>query len=187
MLTVIIYNKKQKQKKMKITDINLMTTSPHIKREVQWKYLEEHLEDQIKKYCLQIDPDFQRGRVWSEDQKIKYVEYCLKGGPYHRDILLNHPGWMNSFEGEYVLVDGLQRLTAVTQFIKNNLPVFNGVYLNDFDYPRNLLGGQFSVFCINTLKTRKEVLQWYLDLNTGGVVHTLSEIERVRGLIEQES
>jgi hypothetical protein len=169
---------------MKITDIELMTASPQIRREVQWKYLEEHLEDQVNKYDLQVDPDFQRGRVWTEEQKTRYVEYCLKGGAYHRDILLNHPGWMNDFEGEFVLVDGLQRLTAITQFIKNKLPIFNGVYLNDFDHPRKLLGGQISFFCINTLKTRKEVLQWYLDLNTGGVVHTNEEIERVRGLLE---
>jgi hypothetical protein len=172
---------------MKIADIKLMTASPQIRREVQWKYLVEHLEDQVRKYDLQIDPDFQRGRVWSEEQKSKYVEYCLKGGAYHRDILLNHPGWMKSFEGEFVLVDGLQRLTAITQFIKNKLPVFGGVYLNHFDHPRKLLGGQISFFCINTLKTRKEVLQWYLDLNTGGVVHTNEEIERVRGLLKQES
>jgi hypothetical protein len=32
------------------------------------------------------------------------------------------------------------------------------------------------VFAVNDLPTRAAVLQWYLDLNTGGVVHTSHEI-----------
>jgi hypothetical protein len=39
---------------------------------------------------------------------------------------------------------------------------------------------------VNELKTRREVLQWYLDLNAGGVVHTTKEIERVRELLAKE-
>jgi hypothetical protein len=39
---------------------------------------------------------------------------------------------------------------------------------------------------INDLKTKKEVLQWYLDFNTGGTVHTEEEIVKVKKLLEQE-
>jgi hypothetical protein len=35
-------------------------------------------------------------------------------------------------------------------------------------------------------KTRAEVLQWYLDLNTGGVVHTDEEIAKVERMLEAE-
>ena len=40
---------------------------------------------------------------------------------------------------------------------------------------------------IATLKTRKEVLQWYLDFNTGGVIHTDKEINKVKDLLRKES
>jgi hypothetical protein len=39
---------------------------------------------------------------------------------------------------------------------------------------------------VNDLKTREEVLQWYLDLNSGGVVHTEEELNRVREMLEKE-
>lgn len=37
---------------------------------------------------------------------------------------------------------------------------------------------------INNLKTEKEVLQWYIDMNAGGTPHIKSEIERVKKMIE---
>ena len=36
----------------------------------------------------------------------------------------------------------------------------------------------------NNLKTKKEVLQWYIDMNTGGTLHTAEEIKRVKKLID---
>ena len=41
-------------------------------------------------------------------------------------------------------------------------------------------------FFVNDLKTRKEVLQWYVDLNAGGTVHTEAEIDKVRKLLVLE-
>ena len=39
---------------------------------------------------------------------------------------------------------------------------------------------------INNLQTRKEVLQWYIELNSGGTVHTDAEIDRVKKLLRKE-
>jgi hypothetical protein len=137
---------------------------------------------------LDLDPYFQRGHVWSDDKQIAYVEFCLKGGESSRDILFNSPNWMSTYKGEMVLVDGKQRLEAVRKFIRNELPIFGGNYLNDFDDPRLLLRRDaYFIFKVNTLKTKKEVLQWYLDLNTGGVVHTEEEINKVKKLLKKES
>ncbi len=38
---------------------------------------------------------------------------------------------------------------------------------------------------VNDLKTEKEVLQWYVDMNAGGTPHTSEEIEKVKRMIEQ--
>ena len=95
---------------------------------------------------------------------------------------------MGSYAGEMTLVDGKQRLEAVRKFVRNELPVFGGTLLNDFDNPKKLLrsnGAQFE-FGVNVLKTRKEILTWYLQINTGGVVHTKAELDKVRGMLGEE-
>lgn len=38
---------------------------------------------------------------------------------------------------------------------------------------------------VNDLKTRDEVLQWYIDINAGGTPHTKEEIERVRAMLSR--
>jgi hypothetical protein len=90
---------------------------------------------------------------------------------------------MGSFRGEFVLVDGKQRLDAIAAFMENRVKAF-GTYYKDYeDRLRTLDGIKVNV---NDLKTRAEVLQWYLDLNTGGVVHTTAEINKVKVLLEEE-
>lgn len=38
---------------------------------------------------------------------------------------------------------------------------------------------------VNNLKSEKEVLQWYIDMNAGGTPHTNEEIERVKQMIKE--
>ena len=37
---------------------------------------------------------------------------------------------------------------------------------------------------MNDLKTEKEVLQWYIDMNAGGTSHSKEEIDRVKKMLE---
>lgn len=38
---------------------------------------------------------------------------------------------------------------------------------------------------VNDLKTKREVLQWYVQMNNGGTPHSAEEIERVKKLMEE--
>lgn len=163
---------------------------------VSWSYLEHHIrEAQDKSYgaILDLDPDFQRAHVWSDEQQCRYVEFILRGGKSSRDLYFNCNGWMGSFKGPYVIVDGKQRLEAVRKFMRNELAIFNNNLLGnknslkfaDFAGPLGISHADF-IWHVNDLKTRAEVLQWYLDINQGGVVHTKDEIMKVHKLLEVE-
>jgi len=39
---------------------------------------------------------------------------------------------------------------------------------------------------INDLPTKKDVLQWYVEMNSNGTIHTEDEINRVKELLEKE-
>ena len=133
---------------------------------------------------LVLEPDFQRGHVWTIEQRIAFMEFIIKGGKCP-DILFNAPNWTSvSADGTYVLVDGLQRITTLQMFLNNEFPVFGGYYKKDIQgkMPRFEIRVR-----VNTLKTRKEVLQWYLELNTGGTPHSKEEITRVQSLLTTTS
>jgi len=143
----------------------------------------KHTEHTIQEYLdqgLNLCPDFQRGHVWTEQQQTAFVEFLLRDGTSSRVIFFNHPGWMNSWEGNFVIVDGLQRLTAVRQFLANKIPAFHTFYQDYTDAMPSILD---LVFSIATLPTKADVLQWYLELNAGGTPHTSEELDRVRTLL----
>jgi uncharacterized protein with ParB-like and HNH nuclease domain len=171
-----------------INDIPKFTSWGNYSVHIGWDYLAEQLANYAEDN-VQLDPDFQRGHVWSTEQQATYIEFCLKGGKSGRDILFNNPNWIHSRNDSYtdfVLVDGLQRITAVTKFMNNELAVFNGNLLQDFtDNPRVILRNQRFTVYINDLTSKKEVLQWYLDLNSGGVVHSQEELNRVREMLKE--
>lgn len=172
----------------KFRDIPTFTNDASYEVTVGWKYLNLTLKswDNPKDgEILDMNPDFQRGHVWTKEQQIRYVEYILRNGMSSRDIYWNNPTWMKGFNQPTVLVDGKQRLNAALEFLNNKIPAF-GYFHDEYTDSINIVNASFN-FHVNDLKTRKEVLQWYLDLNTGGVVHTNEEIKKVKELLSKES
>ena len=169
---------------MKFADIPAFTQDGHYRVDVPLAHLEDHVARMEEDLDLELNPDFQRGHVWDEPRQIAYVEYVLRGGLGSSEFRLNHPGWMKSWKGSFVLVDGLQRITALRRFLAGEIPAFGG-YIGEYEDPEQL--NMFTVaFRVNDLRTRADVLRWYLEINTGGVVHTAEEIERVEEMLAAE-
>lgn len=86
--------------------------------------------DMIKNGDLDLSPDFQRNVVWDSFRKSRLIE----------SILLRIPLPMFYFsqdeEGKLFVVDGLQRLTAIKEFMDNEL------VLKDLEYLSNTCEGK---------------------------------------------
>lgn len=163
---------------MKFSDLPRFTRCPSTPTQRSWAFLLEWFEEEVA-YGLDVDPDFQRGHVWTEDQQIKFIEFMLKGGQGASDIYFNEA--KNPFS--YVLVDGKQRLTAALKFLRGELRAF-GLLIHEFDEKLRMSNAPAFKVYINDLPTKKEVLQWYIEKNTGGVVHTEEEILRVQNMLD---
>lgn len=81
--------------------------------------------DMINDGDLDLSPDFQRNVVWDQYRKSRLIE----------SILLRIPLPMFYFsqddEGKLYVVDGLQRLTAIKEFMDNKLELHNLEYLSN--------------------------------------------------------
>lgn len=138
-----------------------------------------------------LNPDFQRGHVWTREQQVAYVENVFRGiAPMLFKFNAPSFGSITGGDippGDFVCVDGLQRLTALREFLAGKFKVF-GAYDHDslkgtpFDSRRLNLTCVFEIF---TFTHRADLLQFYLDLNSGGTVHAPEEIERVKQLRDQ--
>ena len=101
---------------MKFSDIKPFTREGTYEIDVPLDHLEDTLKSYVEDWGLEMNPDFQRGNVWSREQQIAYVEFFFRGGRTSRVIYFNCPKFGNETSdcdmNNMVLVDGLQRLTA---------------------------------------------------------------------------
>lgn len=160
----------------------------------QWQHLAGLLERLGKDYGgLDLCPDFQRGHVWTQDQQRHFIENVLRGIVSTSGLLVqfNCANWKLDYDETQSdlppglqCIDGLQRLTAVSEFLAGRVRPF-GLGLDDLENssfsPINL-SYRFRV-AIHDYAWRADLLQHYLDLNAGGTPHPDSEIERVRALL----
>ncbi len=157
-----------------------------------WGSIERALAGWSKDYGLNLDPDFQRGRTWSPRQQAHYIENALRGviPPETMVIQFNAPHWdddgyLGELPREVQIIDGLQRLTTVIEYLDGKVLPF-GRSVQDFEGTpfdvRRRTGFRFR-FAMHTFATKRELLQHYLDLNSGGTPHSASEIERVQAML----
>ena len=83
-----------------------------------------HVYDMLKDGDINMSPDFQRNLVWDQQRKSRLIE----------SILLRIPLPVFYFsadeKGQLAVVDGLQRLTAIKEFMDNDLPLKGLEYLS---------------------------------------------------------
>lgn len=163
----------------------------------------DDIEWMIEKYKTNYDgfeenPDFQRGWVWTREQQIAFIESYIRGGigDTGRTITLSCPDFQRDQVADsdlkgFVIIDGLQRITAIRQFMKDEFTVFNdvvegGVDKDFFNGSRfNLKSQQGVRFNVMNFQYKSELLDYYLAINAGGTVHTKEELNRVREMREQ--
>ena len=142
----------------------------------------------IEQYPINIDPDFQRGRVWTEDQQELFMGHLLEGGEVQPVIVNQGPG------GDWEvpeLIDGKQRVTACLLWADGEIAARlwdnRRIKIGDLDAVsrtqcRLQIGLRYSMVRL----TRIECLELYIRLNRGGTPHTSAEIGRVRALLNAE-
>lgn len=168
-------------------------------RTVLLDYLKDELfgsDDYYREY-LDLNPIFQRGNVWTLEQQIAFVENFLRRPQaVNKNIYFNDGYVFNKLEknqendwlaGKRVCLDGLQRITALLDFMDGKFSCFDGQVtwekIQNSPNQRSIIGECYLDFYDVTLKTNQEVADFYIDFNAGGTPHSQEEIERVRNLL----
>ncbi len=142
--------------------INIATREPTI----------EQLLRRIDEKALDLAPEFQRqANIWNQEAKSRLIESIL--------IRIPLPAFYidRTNEDEWVVVDGLQRLSALEQFVKNKLNLTGLEYLDlknktydelEIRYQRRILETQVTVYLIEK-GTPEEVKYNFLNELIQGV------------------
>lgn len=167
-------------------------------RRAQYKvdHMLSHVEEMIESFSknvgpngtFELCPDFQRGHVWDRDKQVAFMENVFRGTAPTL-LRFNSPSYTERRPSsapdalpvnQMVCVDGLQRLTAMRDFMAGKFKVFGRWSAQDLEETPFSPKRIFISVEVFSITTRRELLDFYLDLNSGGVVHTDEELARVR-------
>ena len=126
---------------------------------------------------LHSTPEFQRdNNKWTEAMQVAFVENVLKGNSHN--ILFFK---MNE-DDDALVIDGLQRLTALAKFIDGKLAVFGGLQYNDFKQSSVLnpiIKRASFVVKIYTFKSWNDVGAFYVEMNEN-ITHSKEDIQKAK-------
>jgi hypothetical protein len=167
--------------------------NPRYEVDFAWRYVDKALAD-FEKDCegLELNPDFQRGHVWTSEQQQAYIENAMRGVVSSAGMVIqfNCRNWHETRQVKdsdltngIQCIDGLQRLTAVRDYAAGKVEPF-GMAVHEWkDTNWDIHRMQFRLkFAIYDFQYRLDVLDHYLALNAGGTPHPVEEIARVRAL-----
>ena len=98
-----LYKKEfRRMTKLMYRDIPQMVHGANYAVDIGWEYLPCYYAHAVVEYQLDVNPNFQRHYVWTPEQKVRYVEYILRGGPQSEDVIkdgLNDCRYWNCWRG----------------------------------------------------------------------------------------
>lgn len=165
----------------------------------------KNILDLIEGGDIELTPDFQRNFIWDKTRQSKLIESILLGLPLPSIYLSQYE------DGRLTVVDGLQRLSTIRAFLKDELKLINLEYLKEcngkkFSELNETLSplrlrrfGQTQVMCfvIDYRSPSQLKFDLFKRLNTGGKPLNNQEIRNclshpkvqkiLKGMVELES
>jgi len=134
-------------------------------------------------FGLDSDPDYQRDLIWTLDDKVVLLDSIFN----HVEIgkfCFSHKGYKE--EKVYELIDGKQRIEALTSFYENKWQ-YKGLYWKDL-HPRdrNFILNYIVLIAEINNATQLEKYEYFLRLNSGGKAVNKDHLEFVKKLYEKE-
>ena len=158
---------------------------PNIRRQTPSLAL---LYDRLHYNEIEIQPEYQRqDRIWPTDRKSKLIESILMGLP----LPIFYFGERSN--DNWVIIDGLQRLTTIQDFMRNDFPLkleegstvseLDGKFFSDFDrkYTRAIREFEITAYVIDiddrdTNNSDRFIIELFHRINTYGVKLSEQEI-----------
>lgn len=129
----------------------------------------ESILSQMYFFGIDMEPDYQRGYVWTDEDKEKLIDSIFKGIEIGKIALIKRD---YSQDLMYEVLDGKQRIGALIDFVTDRFQ-YKGFFFSELSgLDRNYFKEKFQVpvATIDRGITEKQKIQYFIALNTMGKV-----------------
>jgi hypothetical protein len=170
--------------------IDLFEQDDDIHFSFQQRDIRSLINQYLNEFGLDLDPDYQRGHVWDNDQQVNLIDSIFKHVDIGKFAVIKRPwgpdGNKPLTPKLYEVLDGKQRITAIIDYYLGHFK-YKGKYYNELGYMDQ---GHFTNFSISYAEsdylTQEQKYRYFLKLNTTGTPVDPAHMERVAGLLAKE-
>jgi hypothetical protein len=157
-------------------------------RDIFFNYMQRDMMSLLSmmsnKHGIDLDPEYQRGNVWSLEQKVNLVDSIFKNVDIGKFAIIKRPWGDNPNKPLtpklYEMLDGKQRLTAIWEYYCGRFK-YKGKYFYEL-HPRDQ--SHFKHYTISYAETKpltkEQTYRYFLKLNTTGTPVDPEHIAKVR-------
>lgn len=159
------------------------------------KSIERFVRELEDEAVLNLNPNFQRGQAWTEEQQTKFMESILRGYTNHETNIIrlndstlakmnnNFHSESSDLPNETICIDGLQRFTTMQKYMRKELKPF-GLSFDEIESTYHGVSAQGLCFTVAwyDFQFEADVIEFYESLNWGGTPHSQSERDRIQSI-----
>lgn len=136
-------------------------------------------------FGVNTDPEYQRGLVWSLDNKKSYIKHLFNENNSSGVFVFAHNDYSNDVNSPlYEIIDGKQRLNAIIDFHLNKFSVNlkdKEIYYRDLSPITIRLYENRIIQCVEFKNlTESDKMKIFLNVNADGVVQDKDHLEYVK-------
>lgn len=146
----------------------------------------EHLINMHYHFGIDFDPDYQRGYVWTQEDKELLLDSIFKNIDIGKFALirLSDSEWLER-DFSYEILDGKQRLSTLIEFYENKL-AYKGKYYNDLGWKDRITFKHHNVSVAEVQsKNKKTILKYFLMLNRTGKAMDKAQLDKVENMLSE--
>lgn len=139
-----------------------------------------------EKGCMNLSPAYQRGFVWTPDQKKEYIMALLKSRAEIEPTFIQEYREKNE---HYEVVDGKQRMHTIFDFINNGFTIGDNIFFSDLSADDMMKILNFDVRYTRFISFTDDIpvdfrLELFLEINTKGTEMSKEQINKVKKMTE---
>jgi len=158
-------------------------------KDIRFNYSQRQLDSILyllyKDTGLDMNPKYQRGNVWSQEQKVALIDSIFRNVDIGKFTIIRRR-FREDLEHYYEVLDGKQRITAIAEFFEGRFE-YRGKKFYDL-HPLDQI--HFKNYAISYAEieplTDEQKYRYFLKLNTTGQPHDEEHLEKVRKMWEEE-
>lgn len=133
---------------------------------------------------VDMNPEYQRGNVWSLEDKVALIDSIFNDIEIGRIVLMKRDYSYERKEA-YEIIDGKQRLTALTEFYEDRFQ-YKGLFFSQMHpFDQNHFENKQMAVIEAPEMSREQVIEYFIRVNISGRPVNPEHLEKVKAMIKK--